>query len=183
VGSIQLGTPARHRSKSVNRSPASGRQALRVHAGRLPLFCDTALAGRIERAEAQMVAEASEAVRRRGAETAGFVIPIAGGVASFAEQDSPFNKVAGLGFGGVPGAGALEEIERAFAACGAPVQIELAHLADPAIGALLTGRGYRLISFENVLGHALKGQHDRVMPPGSRSGRAARTSSEPGLTS
>ena len=137
-----------------------------MHAGRLPLFCDTALAGRIERAEAQMVAEASEAARRRGADTAGFVIPIAGGVASFAEQDSPFNKVAGLGFGGVPGAAALEEIERAFAACGAPVQIELAHLADPAIGALLTGRGYRLISFENVLGHALKGQHDRVTPPG-----------------
>jgi hypothetical protein len=112
------------------------------------------------------VAEASEAARRRRADTAGFVIPIAGGVASFAEQDSPFNKVAGLGFGGVPGAAALEAIERAFAACGAPVQIELAHLADPAIGALLTGRGYRLISFENVLGHSLKGQHDRVTPPG-----------------
>ena len=94
------------------------------------------------------------------------MIPIAGGVASFAEQGSPFNKVAGLGFGGMPDASSLDEIERAFAACGAPVQIELAHLADPAIGALLTGRGYLLESFENVLGHALTDEPERVMPPG-----------------
>ena len=91
----------------------------------MPLFCDAALAGRIERVEAQLVAKASEAARRRRADAAGFVIPIAGGVASFAEEGSPFNKVAGLGFGGAPDAAALGEIERAFAACGSPVQVEL----------------------------------------------------------
>ena len=137
-----------------------------MNAGRLPLFCDTALAGRIERAEAQLIAKSSEAAHRRRADGAGFVIPIAGGVASFAEEDSPFNKVAGLGFGGMPGPAALGEIERAFAARGAPVQIELAHLADPAIGALLTGRGYRLVSFENVLGLAVTGEPERVTPAG-----------------
>jgi GNAT superfamily N-acetyltransferase len=137
-----------------------------VSAGRSPLFCDTALAGRIERAEAQLIAEASEAARRRVAGAEGFVIPIAGGVASFAEEGSPFNKVAGLGFGGVPDAAALDETERAFAARGAPVQVELANLADPAIGAFLTGRGYRLVSFENVLGQALTGELERVLPPG-----------------
>jgi GNAT superfamily N-acetyltransferase len=154
----------------------------------MSLFCDTALAARVERAEAELMARASEAAHRRGAAgsdragaphgagapggagglgrtgAAGFVIPVAGGVASFAEEGSSFNKVAGLGFGGVPGSAALEEIERAFAACGAPVQIELAHLADPAIGALLTGRGYQLVSFENVLGLALQDQPGRVMP-------------------
>ena len=138
----------------------------RVSAGRSPLFCDTALAGRIERAEADLIARSSEAARRRGAGLAGFVIPVAGGVASFAEEGSPFNKVAGLGFGGTPSAAALDEIERAFTACGAPVQIELAHLADPGIGALLTGRGYRLASFENVLGRALTGEPGRITPPG-----------------
>jgi ribosomal protein S18 acetylase RimI-like enzyme len=137
-----------------------------VIAGRLPLFCDTALAGRIERAEAQLIAKAGEAARHRGGDTAGFVLPVAGGVASFAEEGSPFNKVAGLGFGGVPSAAALDELERAFAALGAPVQIELAHLADPAIGALLTGRGYRLVSFENVLGLALAAEPERVTPTG-----------------
>ena len=75
------------------------------------------------------------------------MIPIAGGVASFAEAGSPYNKVAGVGFGCVPGLATWEEIERAYAALGAPAQVELAHLADPAIGAVLTGRGYRLILF------------------------------------
>ncbi|GAB2800483.1 GNAT family N-acetyltransferase [Actinoallomurus bryophytorum] len=130
------------------------------------LFCDTALAERIERAETQLIAKGSEAAQRRTTDTGGFVLPVAGGVASFAEHDSPLNKVAGLGFGGVPSAATLEEIERAFAANGAPVQIELAHLADPAIGVLLTERGYRLVSFENVLGLALDGEIEPVAPPG-----------------
>ena len=137
----------------------------RMNAGREPLFCDTALAGRIERAEVQLIAQSSEAARRR-AGTAGFAIPVAGGVASFAGEGSPYNKVAGLGFGGVPDPAALDEIEKAFATCGSPVQVELAHLADPAIAPLLAGRGYRLESFENVLGRALTGEPQRVMPPG-----------------
>jgi GNAT superfamily N-acetyltransferase len=136
-----------------------------MSAGRAPLFCDAVLAGRIERVEVQLIAQSSEAARRR-AGTAGFVIPVAGGVASFAGQGSPYNKVAGLGFGGVPDPAALDGIEKAFAACGSPVQVELAHLADPAVGAVLAGRGYRLESFENVLGRALAGGSGRVMPPG-----------------
>jgi GNAT superfamily N-acetyltransferase len=143
-------------------------------AGRVPLFCDTALAARIERVEAQLIARCSEAARHRSG-TAGFVIPLAGGVASFAGDGSPYNKVAGLGFGGVPGAAALDEIERAFAAAGAPAQVELAHLADPEIAARLTARGYQLESFENVLGQALPGGAGRVAPAGievRRSGAA-----------
>jgi ribosomal protein S18 acetylase RimI-like enzyme len=131
----------------------------------MPLFCDTALAARIERAEAELMARATEAARRRGL-GAGFVVPVAGGVATFAGAGSPFNKVAGLGFGGVPSPSALDEIERAFAGCGAPVQIELAHLGDPAVGAWLTGRGYRLVSFENVLGLGLDSGPERVAPAG-----------------
>lgn len=137
-----------------------------MNGDRSPLFCDTQLAVRIERADAQLIAGASEAARARRADKVGFVIPIAGGVASFAEGDSPFNKVVGLGFGGVPEAGALDEIERAFAAYGAPVQVELANLGDPAIGVLLTERGYRLVSFENVLGRGLTDNRERVTPPG-----------------
>jgi len=87
-------------------------------------------------------------------------------LASFAEHGSPYNKVVGLGFGGVPSTTALDEIEQAFAARGAPTQIELAHLADPDIGELLTGRGYRLESFENVLGCAIARGHERTTPAG-----------------
>jgi GNAT superfamily N-acetyltransferase len=138
---------------------------LSVNPERLPLFCDAAVAERIERVEAELIAMASEAARRR-TEAAGFLIPIAGGVATFSEENSPFNKVAGLGFRGVPSTAELDEIERAFAACDAPVQIELAHLADPELGSILTERGYRLVSFENVLGRALENAFEEVMPAG-----------------
>ncbi|MBV9140342.1 MAG: GNAT family N-acetyltransferase [Pseudonocardiales bacterium] len=80
-----------------------------MNAGRSPLFCDTALAERIERIEAQLVAKGSEAAHHRAVDSVGFVIPVAGGVASFAEEGSPLNKVAGLGFGGVPTVAALDE--------------------------------------------------------------------------
>jgi GNAT superfamily N-acetyltransferase len=137
-----------------------------MNVDRVPLFCDTALAQRIERVEAQLIANDSKVAHRRNPEASGFLIPVAGGVASFAERDSPFNKVVGLGFSGVPSADALEEIENGFASCGAPVQIELSHLGDPALGTLLTERGYRLVSFENVLGFDLRNKPERVTPPG-----------------
>jgi GNAT superfamily N-acetyltransferase len=129
------------------------------------LFCDIMLAHRIERAETRLIVDAARAAQARSG-TDGFVIPIAGGMAGFAEPDSPFNKVVGLGFDGVPSTDELDIIERAFAAHGAPTQVELAHLADSAIGELLCDRGYRLESFENVLGIALDRDPELVAPPG-----------------
>ena len=130
------------------------------------LFCDIELAERIERAEVRLIALLGAATRRRTKSPDGFAIPIAGGLASFAEHGSPYNKVVGLGFERVPSTRALDKIERAFAACGAPTQIELAHLADPQVGALLTGRGYRLESFENVLACAVEPGLERTTPAG-----------------
>ena len=122
-----------------------------------PLFCSTALAERIERVETQLITAATEAARQR-AGTAVFVIPVAGGAACYAEDGSPLNKVVGLGFGGAPTGDALDEIEQAFVARGAATHVELTNLADPAIGAALTSRGYQLVSFENVLGRSLHGR-------------------------
>ncbi|MDT7578068.1 MAG: hypothetical protein QOH17_4401, partial [Pseudonocardiales bacterium] len=129
------------------------------------LFCDTALAHRIERAETQLIVDASHAAQARSG-TDGFTIPIAGAVASFAEPDSPFNKVVGIGFAGAPDVDELDAVEKAYAAHGAPTQVELAHLADSAVGELLSDRGYRLESFENVLGLALDTDPDLVAPAG-----------------
>src|SRR5215213_2622553 len=109
----------------------------------LPLFCSTELAERIERVETQLITTATEAARERvGA--AAFVIPMAGGAACYAEEDSPLNKIVGLCFGGVPSEDALDDIEHAFAARNVPTHVELSNLADPAIGAALTARGYQL---------------------------------------
>jgi GNAT superfamily N-acetyltransferase len=122
------------------------------------LFCDIALAARIERVEAQLIAAAAAEAGRRSAK--GFVMEMAGGVACFAEPGSPFNKVCGVGFDGVPTD--LDEVERAFAEVGAQVQFEVSNLADPALVELLTGRGYRLLSFENVLGRRVAADDIRV---------------------
>ena len=127
-------------------------------------FCSVELAQRIERVETQLITTATEIARRRVGDSA-FVIPIAGGAACYAEEGSPLNKIVGLGFGGVPSGEALDEIEQVFAARAVPTHVELSNLADPAIGAALTGRGYQLVSFENVLGRSL-GDEEPVIPSG-----------------
>jgi GNAT superfamily N-acetyltransferase len=137
-----------------------------MNPARSPLFCDTALAARIERVEADLIAASTRAARRRRGDAAGFVIPVAGGVACFAEPGSPFNKVAGLGFAGEPSAVALDEIERVYAAHAAPMSVELSNLGDPALATLLTERGHRLVSYENVLGRALDSDVQRMTPAG-----------------
>lgn len=113
-----------------------------------------------------MIGAGAEAARRRSSDQTQFVTPIAGGLACFAGDGSPLNKVVGLGFGGVPDDAVLDEIEDAFAARGSATQIELTHLADPEIGTALMDRGYALVGFENVLGRALDSGTERVSPPG-----------------
>jgi GNAT superfamily N-acetyltransferase len=132
------------------------------------LFCDIALAARIERAEVRFLTACRDAAQARRGDGAGFTRPVAGGVASFAEAGSPFNKVAGLGFSGLPGTAEFDEIEAAFAERDAPVQVELSHLGNAAVGVFLTGRGYRLESYENVLGRRIR---DGGFPGGVRACR------------
>lgn len=119
------------------------------------LFAGTSLAARIERAESRLLVDAAAACERRRPGTGVLAVPLAGGVATFTGAGSPLNKVAGLGFAGPLDEDALEGVERAFARRGSPVQVELSCLGDPAVGALLTRRGYVLQGFENVLGRPL----------------------------
>ncbi len=124
------------------------------------MFCDIDTAARIERAEADTIAAGTARCDD------GLVLPLAGGVASYAGPDSPMNKIAGLGFGGVPSESDLADIEREFAARDTPVQAEVASLADPTICELLTARGYLLVSFEDVLGRPLAQAPAPVVPDG-----------------
>jgi GNAT superfamily N-acetyltransferase len=134
--------------------------------GQARLFCDIELAGRIEQAESELISALARATHARTGAGDGFVIRIGGGVASFAEADSPFTKVAGIGFAAVPGDAEWTAVESAFAERGAVTQVELAHLADPEIAPLLSDRGYRLEGYENVLGLDLRAVPGPVLPPG-----------------
>lgn len=118
------------------------------------LFASTELAARIERAERSLIEDSARAARGARPGLDAFVRPVAGGAACYAGPGSPLNKVAGLGFGGAPTDAELDDVEREYARRACPVQVELGSLADPALGATLTARGYRLVGFENVLGLA-----------------------------
>ncbi|RNL78995.1 GNAT family N-acetyltransferase [Nocardioides marmorisolisilvae] len=129
-----------------------------MHSRRTSYFVDEATAARIERAEAELMAACSSAVGSRfGVEH--FQVAVRGGFATFAGADSPYNKVSGVGFAGIPDDHELSEMEARFAEHDAPVSFEVAALADPALVERLSSRGYRLVSFEDVL------VRDLVDPP------------------
>jgi len=116
------------------------------------LLATTTLASRLERAEADTASAFGQAAARGGADV--LVHPIGGTIAVHGGPGQPFNKVAGLGFAPVDDAD-LARLEAAHDARGADIRVEQASLADPAVAALLTRRGYTLAGYENVLGLAL----------------------------
>jgi hypothetical protein len=119
------------------------------------MFTTASLAARIERAESGSLKElAAVAAARAGADV--FLRELGGGVATYLAAGSPANKLFGLGFAAPPAVEELAAVEDAFAARRAPLHAEVSSLADPAVGKLLTSRGYQLIGFENVLGLALQ---------------------------
>jgi GNAT superfamily N-acetyltransferase len=124
----------------------------------MPITATSTLAARIDRAELEMVRGIAETVRRAGRTVQTW--PVGGSWAVLGEPGSPFNKLIALGFDGVPDIGALESIERAHVEAQARLQVELSTLADPAVGRLLTGRGYQLAGFENVLARRLADVND-----------------------
>ncbi len=134
------------------------------------LFASVELAARIERAERGMLLDCAASIAalpRRDV----FVREIAGGAATFTGAGSPLNKLAGLGFAGLPDERELGAIEAEFARRGSPLQAEVSTLGEPAIFPLLAGRGYVLQGFENVSGLELA-----AGPAGGRAGVEIATS-------
>lgn len=96
---------------------------------------------------------------------AAFALEVGSGFATYAGPDSPFTKVAGLGFADLTD-DQLDEVEARYGELGVPVSVELSSLAEHTVGERLTARGYRLVSFENVLGRALGDVDPTVQPDG-----------------
>jgi hypothetical protein len=132
----------------------------------MPIFPSLALAARLERAECSLLEEGASGALRRASPPDVLVRPLAGGLAVWAGEGSPLNKVAGLGFAGPLRESELEAVEEEFALRRSPVRVELAHCAEPSVGALLTARGYRLVGFENVLARPLDATTELPMAPG-----------------
>ena len=119
------------------------------------LFPTTELAARIESAERDLIAAFAQTAIERANHPGAFIEPLAGGVATWTSPDSPINKVAGLGFDGVPTENQLADTEQRFAAVGSPVVAEVSTLADPGVAVAFTRRGYILVGHENVFAQQL----------------------------
>ena len=131
------------------------------------MFADSTLGARIDRAEGRMCALfADYGSNGAGQDMGPLVLPISGGVAVFAGQGSPINKLIGLGFDQPLDMAALAEIEDQWRDRGEPVRIEMSILTDPALGGALTDRGYGLHGFENVLACPINGTMPDEMPAG-----------------
>jgi len=132
----------------------------------VPLFGSTELALRVERAACSLIAAGAEAARNRDGGDRVLLLPVAGGLAVWAGDGSPLNKVAGAGFAGAIADDELDRLETELEDRSSPIRFELANLGDPANGRLLTERGYALVGFENELGLDLGGRDFGATAPG-----------------
>lgn len=140
------------------------------------MFVPIDLAARIEQAETRLTGSVGRAALAGAQGAEAFVEEVAGGVAVYAAPSSPVNKMIGVGFAGIPSEERLQVVEGLYRARAAPLQAEVSTLADPALAAFLTRRGYVLQGFENVLGRAVT--RADVEAPASEAGIDVRASSE-----
>ena len=113
----------------------------------LMLMASRTLASRIERAECDTVQAFAERLRESGGDVR--IRAIGDGAAILpdrtADQQTRRARLGGR-------EETLEQIEHQYDNLGEELRVELATLADPAAGILLTRRGYELVGYENVLG-------------------------------
>lgn len=117
------------------------------------MFADAVLAAQIDGAEGRLSAAFALAAGATGAVVLDQTL--GGGRAVLVRPGSPVNKLIGAGFDGPLDEAALAVVEKAWAAHGEPLRVELSSLAAPEVGLQLTGRGYRLEGFDNVLAMAV----------------------------
>jgi GNAT superfamily N-acetyltransferase len=110
-----------------------------------------ALARRLERAEANANARFVEARARIQPDSGACWIEVAGAYAMYDGPRSPCTQTFGLGLDRNPTPEELDRIEQFFRERGAPVMHEVSPMADPAMIALLSGRGYQPIEFTSVM--------------------------------
>lgn len=112
---------------------------------------DLALSRRLERTEADANARFVEARARLYPESAACWIDVAGAYAMFDTPASPLTQSFGLGLFDAVTNAELERLEGFFGERGAPVFHEVSPLADLALLARLSERGYRPVELTSVM--------------------------------
>src|SRR5262249_54151450 len=114
-------------------------------------FADQDLARRVEDAWAYLGVENARAQARLDPQSDAASLPVGGGYAVFRGAGSPLSQVQGVGLYGPVGEEDFERMEAFYRERGAPVQLELASLADATLLEVLGRRGYRAIHQTHVL--------------------------------
>jgi GNAT superfamily N-acetyltransferase len=116
------------------------------------VFASTELAARIDAAEGRLCADILRASTEHSSQNRSLVTPLAGGLVVYAAPGSPMNKGIGIALTEPLEEGPLDAVEQEWRDRNEPMRIELSALAKPEAATMLTGRGYRLVGFENQLG-------------------------------
>jgi GNAT superfamily N-acetyltransferase len=114
-------------------------------------FSDSALARRLERAEARANADFVEARARAFPESEAQWIEVAGAYAMFDGVSSPLTQTFGLGVFDPITAAELEQIEEFYRERNAPVFHEVSPIGDISLLGLLNERGYHPIELTSVM--------------------------------
>ena len=123
------------------------------------------LARRMELAEAQVAAEAAEALQRLRPASGAAVKRVAGGFAVYFGANSPITQAVGLGLDGPVSDEEFERLEEFYGKLKETVRIEACPLADPTFIEQLAKRGYRVTEFSNAMAKCLNPADKWPDPP------------------
>ena len=127
------------------------------------LFADLALAHRLEGADAAKYADYAHARPNLLPDLNPAVLRVAGGVAVYAGDNSPYSRAVGLGLAGPVAAAEFDHVDAFYRGYGIPGQISLCPLADRSLAELINAAGYRLEMFLHAWYRTLL--PDEVYPP------------------
>jgi len=118
-------------------------------------FVDRALARRLESAEEMPQVHHARTYEKKHPEAAPAVEEICGGHVMFAGAGSPVGHAAGLGFDRPITPDDLDRVEAFYRKYGAPSQVDVTPLHEPAVFEMFKQRGYAIAELNNVLWHPL----------------------------
>ena len=138
-------------------------------------FVDKALARRLESAEEMPQVHYALAYQKTRPEIGAAAAEIGGGHMVFAGLGSPIGRAVGMGLDRPLSAEDLDRVEEFYRSHGAPAQVDVCPLHDPALLEVLKQRGYAMAELNNVLWRRLRrGGQFLAVPAGVeiRRGRA-----------
>jgi GNAT superfamily N-acetyltransferase len=145
-------------------------------------FADQDLARRVEEAWAYLGVENARAQARLNPESGATSLSVGGGYAVFMGAGSPLSQAQGMGLYGPVDDADLERMEAFYRERGAPIQLELASLAEASLLRLLSRRGYRAVEQTHVLVRPIGQKEPKTAGGSSRDEKADAAATEVAVT-